>query len=181
MTMSKKTILRRQRGLLRHLARELYQSETSTSHDARREHRRMGPIPPAWALAGVADHAESVLDALPALAERHGMPIGRMTRMTGQWLATLRQLVADRFHDGERSYRATLVSIRRGLDVVRMIHLVAEQLDDDTLADWCERWLELRGQLARRVEDELAWFAHHPGRAAPARAPLLEPHHQRPV
>jgi hypothetical protein len=180
MIMTSKRIIREQRALLRQLAAELFQIETSTLRHCRLEARRLGEIPPAWALSGVADHAERVLRDLAALAARHGMPIGRVGRVTRRLVTTLRGVIVAQLVDGERAYRATLLEIRRGLDTVRMIHHLADRLNDDTLADWCEHWIERRAGLARRVEDELGWFASHPrSELQPARPPLLVHHGQR--
>jgi hypothetical protein len=158
--------------LLRTLGRELFQTETSAVWHGRREARRLGAVPPAWALAGVADHAEGVLRQLPGLAKQHDMPASGGGHLTGRLFSAARHLVADRFIDTERSYRGTLLGMRHGIDLVHMLRHVAKQLGDRALVDWCRGWIDVRSDLVARVEEELAWFAKHPdaARARPGRA-----------
>jgi hypothetical protein len=179
-TATTKQIIRRQRALLRGLGRELFQSETSAAWHCRREAERLGQVPPAWALTALADHAERVLDELPALAVTHGLPRSGLGQAAGRLFSAVRQVVVDRLVEPERSYRGTLLGIRHGIDVVSMTGHVAGCLNDDSLADWCKRWLDVRMPLARRVEDELPWFARHPLSAAQTvRGHLPEPRRPR--
>ncbi len=166
--------VRRLRTLLRSLGHELFQTETSAVRHCRREAARLGGVPPGWALVAVADHADGVLRDLPALAERHGMPLGAGAHLTGRMFSALRHFVLDRVIDEERSYRGTLLGIRHGVDVVHMLSHVAMRLEDDALAVWCEGWLDVRRELASRVEDGLAWFADHPVEATASAHLLLE-------
>jgi hypothetical protein len=159
--------------LLKTLGHELFQTETSAAWHCRREAKRLAASPPAWALSAVADHAEGVLRELPALAERHGMPISVGGHLVGRAFSALRQTFADRVIDQERSYRGTLLGIRHGIDVVRLLEHVAVVLNDAELANWCEGWLDARVELTARVEDGLAWFARHPVEAIRSGAALL--------
>jgi hypothetical protein len=159
--------------LLRTLGRELFQTETSASWHCRREARRLGSSPPAWALSAVADHADGVLRELPALAERHELPVSVGGHLVGRVFSALRQTFADRLIDQERSYRGTLLGIRHGIDCVRLIEHVAMVLNDADLANWCEAWLDARIELTARVEEGLAWFARHPIEATRSGAAVL--------
>ncbi|HUS29975.1 MAG TPA: hypothetical protein VMZ53_15825 [Kofleriaceae bacterium] len=77
-------------------------------------------------------------------------------------LSTLRQLVTDRIHDSERAYRAALLDLRHGLDVVRVMREVARLEELFALIRWCDDWLAARRTLVSRVEAQLAWFAEQP-------------------
>jgi hypothetical protein len=155
----------REYKLLSSLARELFQTEQSAATHCRREAHRLGSCPPAWALLAVAEHATEVLDALPAVAERHGMPVSAGGRIVGKVFSAVRHLFADRVIEAERSYRGTLLGIRHGVDVMRLLEHVAMVLNDAELANWCEDWLDTRNDLVARVEEGLAWFARHPEEA----------------
>jgi hypothetical protein len=159
--------------LLRTLGHELFQTETSASWHCRREARRLASSPPAWALLAVADHADGVLRALPALAEQHEMSISAGGHLVGRAFTAIRHSFVDRLIDGERSYRGTLLGIRHGIDVVRLLEHVALVLNDADLANWCEGWLDTRTELTARVEEGLAWFARHPVEAIRSSAGLL--------
>jgi hypothetical protein len=160
-------------NLLRTLGRELFQTETSAAWHCRREARRLAARPPAWALLAVADHADEALRDLPALAQRHGMPVSVGGHVVGRLFSAVRQTFADRLIDGERSYRGTLLGIRHGIDCVRLLEHVAIVLNDSELANWCEGWLDRRVDLTVRVEEGLAWFARHPREATRSGATLL--------
>lgn len=149
-------------ALLRSLGRELFQTEMSAAAHCRREAKRLGETPVASALTKVAKHAEEVLKELPDFAPRHGMPLSIAGMTVGQIFSTTREFIADRLIRRERSYRGTLIGIRHGLDLVRLLQHCARQRADSELFHWCEQWLEIRSELALGVEAELDWFATHP-------------------
>ena len=174
MTKTDRRIARRRRQMLRTLGRELFQTETSAAWHCRREARRLGMVPPALALESVADHAEGTLRELPELARRHDMPISSGGHLTGRLFSAVRQVIVDRFIEAERSYRGTLLGIRHGVDLVRLIQHVAVAQQDQGLARWCAGWLSVRTALSGRIEDELAWFARNPIAATAGARSLVE-------
>lgn len=98
------------------------------------------------------------------------MAPSRVGSMVGAMFSSLRQQVIDRVIDGERSYRGTLLGLRHGTDLVKLVGHVAAELGDTALVDWCDSWLDVREPIVQQVEQELAWFARHPRQA-------LEPAH----
>ena len=156
------------------LTRELFQTEISASRHCRREARRLTGTGPGYALQAVADHADAVVDELPRLATRNGLPVSRGGRLTGALFSQLRDKMFDMLIDSDRSYRGTLLGCRHGLDVVRMLQQVAVHNGLTDLDAFCAAWLNTRAVLVQKVEDELAWFARHPAAALQiARRPLL--------
>lgn len=148
------------RRLLDKLLRELVRSENQSIEHPAREARRIGETPPVAALRDVAVHALAMRPRLTLALEGHGLVAGRSG--IGATLSTLRHIVADRIHDTERSYRAALLDVRHGLDVVRVLREVARLEELFGLIRWCDDWLTARRTLVTRVEAQLAWFADQP-------------------
>jgi hypothetical protein len=88
--------------------------------------------------------------------------------------SSIREAVADRLVDHERSYRGTLLGLRHGVDCVKMIRHVADACGRVEIGGFCTRWLEAREPLVGRAEHAMSWFAHHPKRAV-ARATSAVP------
>jgi hypothetical protein len=153
------------RDLLYGLMTELNQTERSAARHCRAEAERLGDTPPAGALRACARHAGSALDELPGLLRLEQMQLPRISVAVGSLLSTLRDGVLDRLVASERSFRGTLLGLRHGLDVVRMIRLVADSSGRVELAGFCTRWLAQREPLVAEVERAMAWFAHHPKEA----------------
>jgi hypothetical protein len=152
-------------ALLCNLTRELFQTEVSASRHCRREAERNPGSPPAEALLAVAKHADTALQELGELARAHDLPQSVGGGLLGEAFSELRERVADRILDGERSYRATLLGIRHGTDVVRMFGCSAALDHREELARWSETWLTQREPLVREVERQIEWFAVHVDRA----------------
>jgi len=148
--------------LFKRLGHELFQTETSAALHCRREADRLGAAPPAQALRAVANHAQDVLRELPALSALTSVPESNAGSMVGRIFSELRDKLADRIIDSERSYRGTLLGARHGIDLVRLILFAAEQHGDATLKAFCATWLERRAELVEGVADELQWFARNP-------------------
>lgn len=157
-----------ERQLLATLLQELFQTEQSAKVHPCREAERLGAIPPAAALRAVSVHAARVMEELPALTQRCGFELGLLGRTTGQLLSNLRQWVIDRLVDSERSYRATLLGMRHGVDLVTLISQLAQAQKNHVLTNWCARWLSERVPLVEAVAVELAWFAQSPQAAIAA-------------
>lgn len=145
------------RRLLEKLLRELVRSEEQAIEHAPREAKRIGETPPVSALRDVAVHALQLRPRLQHALEGHGLAAGR-GGITAT-LSTLRHLVTDRIHDAERAYRAALLDLRHGVDVVRVLREVARLEELFGLIRWCDDWLAARRTLVARVEAQLAWFA----------------------
>jgi len=148
--------------LLRTLMQEFFQTETSAVQHCRREALRYGVAPPAAALVAVADHAEEVLKQLPELAKKAHLPVSKFGMATGAFFSEMRDKVVDWLIQSERSYRATLLGIRHGVDLVTSLRAVAQVEGNSALADFCDGWLNKRRPSMQHVQDELTWFAHHP-------------------
>lgn len=156
---------RREQELLVSLTHELFQTEHSAEVHPRREAERLGDIPPAEALRAVSAHAHEVLQELPALAKKHGLPDSFAGQAIGEFFSDMRQLLADRLIEPERSYRGTLLGIRHGVDLVALMRQVARARGNGELAEWCATWLARRQPLVDAVAAQLAWFAQFPDQA----------------
>jgi hypothetical protein len=145
------------RRLLEKLLRELLRSEEQTIEHVPREAKRIGETPPVGALRDVAVHAIAMKPRFQQVLEGHALSAGR-GGITAT-LSTLRYLVTDRMHDAERAFRAALLDLRHGLDVVRVLREVARLEELFGLIRWCDDWLAARRTLVARVEAQLGWFA----------------------
>ncbi len=150
---------------LANLVRELFHSEESAKDHLIGEAERLGEVPPAEALRGIAAHARRALAELPPLVRRHDLPVDSGGRRVGAAFAAIRDRFADLMRTAERSFRGTLLGVRHGVDLVILIQGVARMEGDAELANWCERWLERRRPLIEAAAQELAWFAANPARA----------------
>ncbi len=147
------------------LCRELAQSEHSATVHPRREARRLGQVPPAAALLAIAQHAETQRPRFEALMVKR-QPVGlRVGRGFGELFSSLRHALFDRLIDTERSFRATLLGLRHGVDVVRLLREVALRSGDSHLLQFCDEWLIERLCHLEHAERTLAYFADQPARA----------------
>lgn len=150
--------------LRKKLGRELAQSEHDARLHTRREAKKLGDVWPAATLVAIAAHADAQWPAL--LRHLRTQPIGwRLGRAVGAAFSALRHFCFDRLIDSERSFRATLLGLKHGVDVVRLLHEVALGEADDDLVAWCEQFLDARLALLAHAEQSLEWFAEHPRRA----------------
>jgi hypothetical protein len=160
------------------LCRELAQSEHDAIVHCAREARRYGVLPPGQVLRFVSDHAKDLRPRLkPLWGNKQKLGI-RAGRVVGEAFSTVRHFAVDWVIDAERSYRATLLGLRHGLDVARLLRAVLVQQDDHDGLRVCDELIEGRSQLLYRVEDRLVWFAEHPDvalRSARARTPKRAP------
>lgn len=154
------------RELLSKLFRELFQAERSASRHPRREAERLRDPRVAEPLVAAASHAERALGEISELAARHDLPVSRWGALIGSSLSLLRTAVVDRMVDQERSYRATLLGLRHGVDLVQLIRRTADAIGMVEIGGYCTRWLEEREALVERATTALSWFAEHPDLAA---------------
>ncbi len=160
--MSAATKVERSQKLFQNLGRELFQTERSAALHCRREADRLGSAPPAQALRAVAEHADEVLRELPDLAARSSIPESKSGAIVGRIFSEIRDKIADRIIESERSYRGTLLGARHGIDVMHMLACVANERGDERLERFCSAWLERRPALVERAANELSWFARNP-------------------
>lgn len=159
------------RALMRGLIAELFQAERSAEAHCQREAKRHAADLPAAALWTISRQARASLTRLTDLADGRGFGATKAATLAGSLFSTVRELVTDRILSAERSWRATLLGVRHGLDVAISLRLVAETLGDDEVVAYCDGLLRERQPLADEVANTLWWFAEHPQRAlAAARA-----------
>jgi hypothetical protein len=145
------------RRLLEKLLRELSRAEGHAIEHPAREVKRLGETPPVEALRDIAVHALAMKPRFAQVLDGHGLTTGRGA-ITAT-LSSLRHLVTDRIHDAERAYRAALLDLRHGVDVVRVLREVARLEELFALIRWCDDLLAARRTLVARVEAQLQWFA----------------------
>ena len=167
------TLSASQRTLLNNLTRELFQTETSAVRHCTREAERLGETAPAEALRAVAAHAKQVLTELPALAQRNDMIVSKGGMVVGEIFSLTRDKLADMLIDSERSYRGTLLGMRHGVDVMRLLHDFAETTGKSDLSLFCKTWLAMRTPLVQKVDEQLRWFAENPDEAVKIARPLM--------
>lgn len=143
------------------LSRELAQSEHDAIIHCEREARRYDHQPPGQVLRAIATDARQLRPRLDAIWGKQ--PAGvRAGRAVGEAFSGLRHFVLDRFLDAERSYRLTLLGLRHGLDVARLLRHVLVQQQDHPALHVCDELIERRARLLIRAEQRLRWFAEHP-------------------
>lgn len=147
------------------LCRELAQSERSAVLHTRREARRLGDVPPARALLSIGAHAEQQRARFDGLLVKRDVQSTVLARLVGDLFWSLRHAIFDRLVESERSYRGTLLGLRHGIDVARLLREVALREGDARLMRFCDEWLVERLCLLETAEQELAWFAETPDRA----------------
>jgi hypothetical protein len=169
------------RKLLDKLCRELIQSERDAELHPAREARRLGDVPPARAFRAIAEHAHTLRPELQRIARARRVPGKGVARTVAEFFSGSRHLVADRAMRTERSYRMTLLGLRHGLELVKLIYKVAAREHIADLTSWCERNLIEREPLLERAVAAMAWFADEPAyamksglRAAARHEPLLD-------
>jgi hypothetical protein len=144
------------------LCRELAQSELDATRHTSREARRLGDVPPAHALRSIAEHADQLRPRFEALV-KPDQPVGvALGRGVGEVFSALRHFVFDRMIDTERSFRGTLLGLRHGIDLTRLLREVALRQADAALLQYCDQFLVERASLLEHAEQRLAWFAEHP-------------------
>lgn len=156
------------RQLMRSLMREFFQTEQSAQRHSRIEAKRLAGTPPARALEAVARHADAVLQELPGRARHHNLPVSAAGLWVGEVFSNLRSSVFDLLLDIETSYRGTLLGMRHGLDVMRMLRETAAAANQEELAEWCDRIVKAREPLIEECAQQLSWFGQHSQQAMTA-------------
>lgn len=143
------------------LGRELAQAEHDAIIHCEREASRYGALPPGFVLRDIVEDARQIRPRLHLVWGEQ--PTGTFAgRAVAEAFSAVRQLAVDRFIDAERSYRATLLGLRHGVDVARLLREVVVQQEDYDALQVCNELLERRPRLLGRAEERLRWFAEHP-------------------
>jgi hypothetical protein len=148
--------------LLPSLVAELYAIERLAYRQPIRIAERLGGDLPAIALRAVAAHANETLDELPKIALERGIGLTSVSALASGAVGFVTRVVRERIEDAEHRYRETLLEMRRGIDLVRLVRAAAEDEGDRPLVAWCDRWMPVRERLVGEVAGELAWFGRHP-------------------
>jgi hypothetical protein len=151
--------------LLERLMREYFQTETSASRHCRREAERFTDAAYAGPFRLIAAHADQVLETLPAIARQENLPVSPGGSAVGALFSQARDKMADKLIDAERSYRGTMLGLRHGVDLVKLIEAVAKRHNRPALTTFCQGWLQQRQPLVDQSELGFGWFAEHPDRA----------------
>ena len=155
------------------LCYELSQSEHDAVVRCCREARRYTTEPPARALRTIVHHAVMIRPRLNFLRSSNQLVRVRAGRAVAGLFATLRDVVFDWMVDAERSYRATLLGLRRGLDVARLLREVLLQQHDYPALRICDDLRTERAALLTRAEEGLRWFAENPDGALSSSRPVV--------
>ncbi len=143
------------------LGRELAQAEYDAARHTAREASRLGDVPPAARMRAIAAHAEEIRPRFQELVASR-QPVGALLgRAVGELFSDTRHFVVDRILSAERSYRATLLGLRHGLDVARLLREVARVDKDSELVELCDDLISDREALLEAAQDSLAYFATH--------------------
>lgn len=142
------------------LARELLQSERDAHLQTRREAKRQGPGVPTDLLLEIADHAEQTEARLRALIVP---PFSvAMSLFVAKTFSNLRYYAFDRMIAHERSYRATLLGLRHGLDAAYLLRAAAMRAFRPQTTNLCTELIRVREPLLQKAVDAVSWFAEHP-------------------
>ena len=141
---------------------ELFQTERSAVRHCAVEADRLGQTLPGLALRAVSSHAKRAEADLERHATRRGIELMSVGKIVGALLSNFRDYVTDFTLTSEESYRATLLGMRHGCDVVALVGAAARIEGDVALATWCAEWLAERCPLVERCADALSWFASYP-------------------
>jgi hypothetical protein len=143
------------------LCRELAQSEHDAHLQSRREAQRQGPGLPSEILLEIADHAEQTEARLRAQITS-GQPIGAaLSLVAAKLFSNLRYYAFDRMIAHERSYRATLLGLRHGLDAAHLLRATAERAFRPQIQTLCAELIRIREPMFVRAVAALDWFADH--------------------
>ena len=143
------------------LARELLQSEHDAHLHGMREAERQVDVP-AREMMTIAYHAQRTEPELRRLvAERQ--PIGAMLALgVAKTFSHVRHFAFDHMLARERTYRATLLGMRHGLEAAYLLRAVADRARRTEVRDFCARLIMEREPMLQAAADAVAWFADHP-------------------
>jgi hypothetical protein len=160
-------------NLLKSLSREFFQTESSAVLHCTREADRLGSSPAAEPLRAIARHAQTALKSFAPLAKAHDLPVSGGGLMVGALFSELRDRFFDKTIRSERSYRGTMLGVKHGLDLVRLLSATADAAGYLDLVAFCHSWLQQREPSIHSAEETLTWFALHPEDAMRMARPLF--------
>jgi hypothetical protein len=141
------------------LCREIAQAEHDARIHTRREAGRLGDVAPGRALLAISEHATEIE---PVLAKLTHQPVGlHIARAVADVFSAARHFFFDRLIDSERSYRATLLGLKHGIDATRLLREVVTLTNDIALLKFCDLVLVERLCLIEDAEQALSWFAEN--------------------
>jgi hypothetical protein len=158
--------------MLRRLCRQVIQSETAVRRRCHHEAERLRRLPPAVALRATAVHAEEALKSMPGRGRAEHVPVSIADTLAGTVRSTVQGAIVSRLISSEQAYRDTLLGLRQGVDLVRMLRELARLQSEQALETWCDEWLEQRTPLVVDAEGGLAWFARNSEQATRIARPL---------
>ena len=150
-------------NLLHSLLREMQQTERSALLHCGKEATRLGSHGPIAPLQAIVTHATEVEPKLTELVIEQRVPWPRVGDLAGRAMSFLRSVGFEGLAGHERSYRGTLLGVRHGMDVARMLRQVAINAANRPIAAFASEWLAGREPLILPLADGLRWFAAHPG------------------
>jgi hypothetical protein len=149
------------------LLRELAQSEYDAYLHTQRQAARLGDCTPAEVCLEISGHAESTRPRLHALMEARDRRVGHaLASFVGRIFSNLRHYGLDNVIANERSYRATLLGLRHGVEAARLLRFVSLRCGSDDVTVFCSELLSVREAQLDRAVAALEWFADHPELAA---------------
>lgn len=151
------------RKLLHSLLREMQQTECSALLHCGKEATRLGTHGPIGPLRAIVAHVAEFKPQLDELVFEQRVAWPRVGDLSGRAMSFVRSAVFDKLAGHERSYRGTLLGVRHGLDVARMLHQVAIEGANPPVAAFASQWLVGREPLILPLVAGLGWFAAHPG------------------
>lgn len=157
--------------LLSGLCRELLHAERSAAKHCTSEAQRLGSCPPGMVLRAVAGHANDALLELALVCQICELPAGSWVERLVSLFSVARSTLLDPLLPKQMSYRGTLLGLRHGADVVRLLRQTSMVTGYHEIAEWCDRFTATRAPLIELASEELSWFAENPRRAV-ARASL---------
>jgi len=141
------------------LCREIAQAEHDARIHTRREAGRLGDVAPGRALLAISEHAAEVE---PLLAKVAHQPIGlHIARVVADVFSAARHFLFDRLIDSDRSFRATLIGLKHGVDATRLLREVVLLTNDVELLKFCDLILVERLCLIEDAEQAMSWFAEN--------------------
>jgi hypothetical protein len=143
------------------LLRELAQSEYDAYLHTRREADRLGSCPPALVFLDISQHADGMRARLEALMEGNQSVGHALGTLVGRTFSNLRHYGVDRVLASERSYRATLLGLRHGLDATHLLRFVSRRLRTTDVSAFCDELISVREPSLARAVAALEWFANH--------------------
>ena len=85
--------------------------------------------------------------------------------LVADMFSNLRHYGVDRIIARERSYRATLLGLRHGLDATHLLRFASRGLGDDDVISFCDDLIAVREPSLARAVAALEWFAEQPEQA----------------